>query len=76
LRPFLTFIDLFKVNEIAKPLADWKLAKKIYKVVKKAKQKESIRTGLSDVQKAIRKGEKGIVILAGGCLRLLYYGYT
>jgi H/ACA ribonucleoprotein complex subunit 2 len=54
------------VNPIAQPLANRKLAKKLYKLVKKsAKEKGSMRHGLADVMKALRKGEKGIVILAG-----------
>ncbi|CAK5089746.1 unnamed protein product [Meloidogyne enterolobii] len=54
------------VNPISQPLASRKLAKKLYKLVKKsAKEKGSLRHGLSDVMKAIRKNEKGILILAG-----------
>lgn len=54
------------VNPIAQPMASRKLAKKIYKLVKKsAKEKGNLRHGLADVMKAIRKKEKGIVILAG-----------
>uniref|UniRef100_A0A1I8B741 Ribonucloprotein n=1 Tax=Meloidogyne hapla TaxID=6305 RepID=A0A1I8B741_MELHA len=54
------------VNPIAQPLASRKLARKLYKLVKKSvKEKGSLRHGLSDVMKAIRKNEKGILILAG-----------
>jgi H/ACA ribonucleoprotein complex subunit 2 len=54
------------VNPISQPLASRKLAKKLYKLVKKsAKEKGSLRHGLSDVMKAIRKNEKGVIILAG-----------
>uniref|UniRef100_A0A0N5A5M8 Ribosomal_L7Ae domain-containing protein n=1 Tax=Parastrongyloides trichosuri TaxID=131310 RepID=A0A0N5A5M8_PARTI len=54
------------VNSIAKPLASRKLAKKIYKLIKKAsKEKGSLEQGLNGVQRAIKKGEKGIVVLAG-----------
>ncbi|KAL1513008.1 hypothetical protein ABEB36_002496 [Hypothenemus hampei] len=53
-------------NVIAKPMASKKLAKKCYKLVKKAVQhKTFIRCGLKDVQTRIRKGETGIVIFAG-----------
>ncbi|CAD6208125.1 GSCOCG00010385001-RA-CDS [Cotesia congregata] len=53
-------------NSIANPMAPKKLTKKIYKLIKKAsKQKTYLRNGLKDVQKHIRKGEKGIVIFAG-----------
>lgn len=51
---------------IAQPLASRKLNKKINKVIKKAaKNKGSLRKGVRDVQKFIRRGEKGLVILAG-----------
>ncbi|XP_067013058.2 H/ACA ribonucleoprotein complex subunit 2-like protein [Anabrus simplex] len=51
---------------IAKPMASRKLAKRVYKVIKKAsKHKTFLRNGLKDVQRRIRKGETGIVILAG-----------
>lgn len=48
------------VSPIAKPMASKKIAKKCYKLIKKAvKQKNFIRNGLKDVQKRLRKGEKG-----------------
>ncbi|KAJ8928032.1 hypothetical protein NQ314_019443 [Rhamnusium bicolor] len=51
---------------IAKPMASKKLAKKCYKLVKKAiKYKTYFRCGLRDVQTRIRKGETGIVLFAG-----------
>ncbi|KAJ8941229.1 hypothetical protein NQ318_015661 [Aromia moschata] len=51
---------------IAKPMCSKKLAKKSYKLVKKAiKHKTYFRCGLKDVQTRIRKGETGIVIFAG-----------
>ncbi|XP_012223035.1 H/ACA ribonucleoprotein complex subunit 2-like protein [Linepithema humile] len=54
------------VNAIAKPMAPKKLTKKIYKCMKKAsKHKTHIRNGLKDVQKHLRKGEKGMVVFAG-----------
>ncbi|XP_072378212.1 H/ACA ribonucleoprotein complex subunit 2-like protein [Diabrotica undecimpunctata] len=53
-------------NTISKPMASKKLAKRCYKLVKKAmKQKTYIRCGLKDVQKRLRKGETGIVLFAG-----------
>ncbi|XP_030758666.1 H/ACA ribonucleoprotein complex subunit 2-like protein [Sitophilus oryzae] len=53
-------------NVIAKPMASKKLAKRCYKLIKKAvKHKTYIRCGLKDVQTRIRKGESGIVIFAG-----------
>ncbi|XP_015585476.1 H/ACA ribonucleoprotein complex subunit 2-like protein [Cephus cinctus] len=57
---------LQNVNTIAKPMAPKKLTKKIYKCIKKAsKHKTYLRNGLKDVQKHIRKGERGIVVFAG-----------
>uniref|UniRef100_A0A1I7V5Q3 Ribosomal_L7Ae domain-containing protein n=1 Tax=Loa loa TaxID=7209 RepID=A0A1I7V5Q3_LOALO len=54
------------VNAIAHPLAPRKVAKKIYKLIKKAsKDKQYLRQGMCDVQKALRKNETGIVVLAG-----------
>ncbi|XP_037934087.1 H/ACA ribonucleoprotein complex subunit 2-like protein [Teleopsis dalmanni] len=56
-------------NAIAQPMASKKLAKKCYKLVKKAqKHKTFLRNGLKDVQLRLRKGEKGIVIFAGDVL--------
>ncbi|KAH8293421.1 hypothetical protein KR054_000243 [Drosophila jambulina] len=57
---------LLFVNAIAKPMAGKKLAKKCYKLVKKAmKHKTFLRNGLKDVQTRLRKGETGICIFAG-----------
>ncbi|VDN05023.1 unnamed protein product [Thelazia callipaeda] len=53
------------VNAIAHPLASRKVAKKIYKLVRKAGKGNQLRQGLSDVNKSLRKDERGIVILAG-----------
>lgn len=48
------------VNVISQPMAGKKLAKKCYKLVKKAmKHKTYVRNGLKDVQTRIRKGETG-----------------
>ncbi|KAL7077430.1 hypothetical protein ACQ4LE_002922 [Meloidogyne hapla] len=64
------------VNPIAQPLASRKLARKLYKLVKKSvKEKGSLRHGLSDVMKAIRKNEKGILILAGNVSPIDVYSH-
>uniref|UniRef100_A0A183CC04 Ribosomal_L7Ae domain-containing protein n=1 Tax=Globodera pallida TaxID=36090 RepID=A0A183CC04_GLOPA len=64
------------VNPIAKPLANRKLAKKVYKLVKKAaKEKGFLRHGLADVMKAFRKNEKGIVVLAGNVSPIDVYSH-
>uniref|UniRef100_F1L9L8 H/ACA ribonucleoprotein complex subunit 2-like protein n=1 Tax=Ascaris suum TaxID=6253 RepID=F1L9L8_ASCSU len=65
------------VNAIAQPLAGRKLAKKLYKLIKKAsKEKTYLRQGLSDVHKAIRRNETGIVILAGDVSPLDVYSHV
>uniref|UniRef100_A0A915K037 Ribosomal protein L7Ae/L30e/S12e/Gadd45 domain-containing protein n=1 Tax=Romanomermis culicivorax TaxID=13658 RepID=A0A915K037_ROMCU len=54
------------LNAIAQPLASKKLAKKVYKLMKKAKKEKSfLKQGVADVQRALRKGERGLVVLAG-----------
>ncbi|XP_045128195.1 H/ACA ribonucleoprotein complex subunit 2-like protein [Portunus trituberculatus] len=54
------------VSVIAQPMASKKLTSRIYKLIKKAsKHKLCVRDGLKDVQARIRRGETGIVILAG-----------
>uniref|UniRef100_A0AC34QA89 Ribosomal protein L7Ae/L30e/S12e/Gadd45 domain-containing protein n=1 Tax=Panagrolaimus sp. JU765 TaxID=591449 RepID=A0AC34QA89_9BILA len=64
------------VNAISQPLANRKLAKKLYKLVQKAAaDKKSIRQGVSDVLKALRKKEKGIVILAGNVSPIDIYSH-
>lgn len=56
------------VNPIAQPLAGRKLAKKIYKLIKAVgKEKGAARVGLADVQKGLRRGETGLMVLAGEC---------
>ncbi|KAG5684141.1 hypothetical protein PVAND_013382 [Polypedilum vanderplanki] len=58
---------ILNVNKISQPLASRKLAKKIYKLIKKASKErtKNIINGLKDVQTRIRKGERGITIFAG-----------
>ncbi|KAG7190766.1 hypothetical protein KM043_006838 [Ampulex compressa] len=65
--PEMSYEEKLKfINPIAKPMAPKKLTKKIYKCIKKAsKHKTYLRNGLKDVQKHLRKGEKGIVVFAG-----------
>jgi len=53
------------VSPIANPLADEKLAKKTLKVVKAASEKKLIRRGVKEVVKALKKGEKGLCMIAG-----------
>mmetsp|Transcript_14636 Transcript_14636/g.16748 ORF Transcript_14636/g.16748 Transcript_14636/m.16748 type:complete len:152 (+) Transcript_14636:220-675(+) len=52
------------VNIISKPLASKKSTKKIHKLVKKASSKKHIRRGVKEVVKGLRKGDKGLAIIA------------
>ncbi|ORZ30785.1 50S ribosomal protein L30e-like protein [Catenaria anguillulae PL171] len=52
------------VSPIASPMANPDLAKKVLKTVKKATAGKACRRGTKEVVKALRKGEKGIVVLA------------
>jgi len=64
--PTLDYEELVKrVCAIAKPLAGRKLTKRLYKTVKKASKAKSLRRGVKEVAKALRKGEKGFVVIAG-----------
>ncbi|KAI8143677.1 50S ribosomal protein L30e-like protein [Fennellomyces sp. T-0311] len=53
------------ISPIAHPLAEKKLSKKVFKTVKKASKVKHVRRGVKEVGKAIRKGEKGLVVIAG-----------
>ncbi|KAL1437410.1 hypothetical protein MTO96_001468 [Rhipicephalus appendiculatus] len=54
------------VNPISKPMASKKFTKKLFKLVKKAsKHKGYVYCGLKLVQTMIRKGQTGVVLLAG-----------
>ena len=64
------------MNAMASPVAPKKLAKKLFKCVKQAtKQKNYIRLGLRETQKYIRRGEKGLVILAGNVTPIDIYSH-
>lgn len=64
--PTLDYDELVKrVCAIAKPLAGRKLTKRLYKTVKRASKVKSLRRGVKEVAKALRKGEKGFVVIAG-----------
>ncbi|KAJ3020946.1 hypothetical protein HKX48_009479 [Thoreauomyces humboldtii] len=52
-------------SPIAHPLASKKLTKKVLKTVKKAAKTKNVRRGVKEVVKALRKGQKGIVVIAG-----------
>ncbi len=53
------------VLPFAKPLASKKLNKKVLKTVKKASRAKNVKRGVKEVVKALRKGEKGLVVIAG-----------
>lgn len=53
------------VNAIAHPLANEKLAGRTLKLVRKGAKNKSIRRGVKEIIKAIRKKETGILVLAG-----------
>ncbi|CUM64134.1 uncharacterized protein PRCAT00001725001 [Priceomyces carsonii] len=53
------------VLPFARPLASKKLNKKVLKTVKKASKAKHVKRGVKEVVKALRKGEKGLVIIAG-----------
>ncbi|XP_012946842.1 H/ACA ribonucleoprotein complex subunit 2-like protein [Aplysia californica] len=53
------------LSPIAQPLASKKLTRRLYKAIKKAKANNCLMKGIKEVQKGLRKGEKGIVVLAG-----------
>uniref|UniRef100_A0A7E4V7T4 Ribosomal_L7Ae domain-containing protein n=1 Tax=Panagrellus redivivus TaxID=6233 RepID=A0A7E4V7T4_PANRE len=64
------------VNAISQPLANRKCAKKLYKLIKKAAaEKSTLAQGVADVLKAMRKKEKGIVILAGNVSPIDIYSH-
>ena len=52
------------VSPVADPLMAGKLYAKTMKLVRKASEAKAIRRGVPEVAKAIRKGQKGLVILA------------
>ena len=54
-----------EICAIASPMASDKLHKKLYKAVKRAAAGKNLRRGVKEVVKALRKGEEGLVVLAG-----------
>ncbi|KAF9334753.1 snoRNA-binding protein [Podila minutissima] len=53
------------VSPIAAPMAADKLTKKLLKTVKKAAKAKHVKRGVKEVVKGLRKGEKGLVLIAG-----------
>ncbi|CAN1195516.1 H/ACA ribonucleoprotein complex subunit 2-like protein [Linum perenne] len=50
---------------IAKPLAGKKLCKRTFKLVRRAAENKCLKRGVKEVVKSIRRGNKGICIIAG-----------
>ena len=63
------------INVMAHPLASKKSTKKLHKLVKKASSVKHIRRGVKEVVKGVRKGEKGLAILAGDIYPLDVYSH-
>merc|ERR1711865_654209 len=54
-----------EVQVFATPLADDKLTKKLFKCIKKATKAKQVLRGVKEVVKAVRKGTKGVCVIAG-----------
>merc|ERR1712199_83288 len=54
-----------EVGKFCEPLADKKLAKKLFKCIKKATKSKQVLRGVKEVVKAVRKGTKGLAVIAG-----------
>ena len=72
-----SYEDKFKfMNAMSSPVAPKKLAKKLFKCIKQAtKHKNYVRLGLREAQKYIRRGEKGLVVLAGNVSPIDIYSH-
>ncbi|KAG9448665.1 hypothetical protein H6P81_008630 [Aristolochia fimbriata] len=56
---------LISLAPIAKPLAGKKLCKKTLKLVRRASETKCLKRGVKEVVKSIRRGNKGICVIAG-----------
>merc|ERR1712130_1022639 len=54
-----------EVQPFCEPLADRKLSKKLFKCIKKATKTKQVLRGVKEVVKAVRKGTKGVCVIAG-----------
>merc|ERR1711977_292871 len=57
--------NVVEVQPFCEPLAEAKLAKKLYKCIKKATKTKQVLRGVKEVVKAVRKGTKGVCVIAG-----------
>jgi H/ACA ribonucleoprotein complex subunit 2 len=61
-----TYEDRVKaINGISAPLASKKSTKRIHKLVRKASSAKHVRRGVKELVKGVRKGDKGLAIIAG-----------
>jgi H/ACA ribonucleoprotein complex subunit 2 len=58
-------VETFYNSPIANPLANDSLRAKILKLVRHLNREKNLKRGVKDVVKAIKKGSKGICVLAG-----------
>merc|ERR1711990_7563 len=65
------------VNAISTPMASKKLMKRVFKCAKKASKEKTngLRRGVKDVLKFIKKGEKGLAVLAGDTFPIDVYSH-
>ncbi|KAG6401429.1 hypothetical protein SASPL_138286 [Salvia splendens] len=56
---------LLALAPIAKPLAGKKLSKRALKLVRRAAEHKCLKRGVKEVVKSIRRGNKGICVIAG-----------
>ncbi|XP_060204882.1 H/ACA ribonucleoprotein complex subunit 2-like protein isoform X2 [Lycium barbarum] len=56
---------LLALAPIAKPFAGKKLSKRIFKLVRKATEHKCLKRGVKEVVKSIRRGHKGLCVIAG-----------
>ncbi|XP_052182997.1 H/ACA ribonucleoprotein complex subunit 2-like protein [Diospyros lotus] len=56
---------LLALAPIAKPLAGKKLCKRTFKLVRRAAEQKCLKRGVKEVVKSIRRGNKGLCIIAG-----------
>uniref|UniRef100_A0A2P2MSN2 H/ACA ribonucleoprotein complex subunit 2 n=2 Tax=Rhizophora mucronata TaxID=61149 RepID=A0A2P2MSN2_RHIMU len=56
---------MLALSPIAKPLAGKKLSKKTFKLVRRAAERKCLKRGVKEVVKSIRRGQKGLCIIAG-----------
>merc|ERR1712086_902821 len=54
-----------EVGVFCEPLAEDKLSKKLFKCIKKATKSKQVLRGVKEVVKAVRKGTKGVCVIAG-----------